>query len=139
MRTKVKLELSREMSLFQVTMMGVGMMIGAGVFVSTGIGVGVAGPGWILLAFALNGLLAYYYSHPKREKTEWKSKLVLNRETGEEPEGEPEKKIEKILCPTKGRSPPGKLAWDLVKRVAAEHDAEVTIMHVTGTHRKGKL
>ena len=59
MRTTVQPELSREMSLFQVTMMGVGMMIGAGVFVSTGIGVGVAGPGGILLAFALNGLLAF--------------------------------------------------------------------------------
>ena len=60
MRTEVKSELSREMSLFQVTMMGVGMMIGAGVFVSTGIGIGVAGPGGILLAFALNGLLALF-------------------------------------------------------------------------------
>jgi amino acid transporter len=35
------------------------MMIGAGVFVTTGIGIGVAGPGGILLAFALNGLLAF--------------------------------------------------------------------------------
>ena len=40
-------------------MMGVGMMIGAGVFVTTGIGIGVAGPGGILMAFALNGLLAF--------------------------------------------------------------------------------
>jgi len=47
------------MSLFQVTMMGVGMMIGAGVFVATGIGIGIAGPGGILLAFALNGFIAF--------------------------------------------------------------------------------
>jgi len=58
MSPPIKSELSREMSLFQVTMMGVGMMIGAGVFVATGIGIGIAGPGGILLAFALNGLLA---------------------------------------------------------------------------------
>jgi amino acid transporter len=54
-------------------------------------------------------------------------------------EGDPEKRIEKILCPTKGRGPHGKLAWDLVKRIAAEHNAEVTIMHVTGTDRKGTI
>ena len=59
MRTDITSELSKELSLFHVTMMGVGMMIGAGVFVATGIGVGVAGPGGILLAFALNGLLAF--------------------------------------------------------------------------------
>jgi len=47
------------MSLFQVTMMGAGMMIGAGVFVATGIGIGIAGPGGILVAFSLNGLLAF--------------------------------------------------------------------------------
>jgi amino acid transporter/nucleotide-binding universal stress UspA family protein len=57
--TPIKSELSRELSLFHITMMGVGMMIGAGVFVSTGIGIGVAGPGGILMAFALNGLLAF--------------------------------------------------------------------------------
>lgn len=56
---QIKSELSRELSLFHITMMGVGMMIGAGVFVTTGIGIGVAGPGGILLAFALNGLLAF--------------------------------------------------------------------------------
>jgi APA family basic amino acid/polyamine antiporter len=56
---QIRAELSRELSLFHITMMGVGMMIGAGVFVSTGIGIGVAGPGGILMAFALNGLLAF--------------------------------------------------------------------------------
>jgi len=59
MTMPVESELSRELSLFHITMMGVGMMIGAGVFVTTGIGIGVAGPGGILLAFALNGLLAF--------------------------------------------------------------------------------
>ncbi len=59
MKRTVESELSRELSLFHVTMMGVGMMIGAGVFVTTGIGIGVAGPGGILLAVAFNGLLAF--------------------------------------------------------------------------------
>lgn len=59
MKRPVESELSRELSLFHITMLGVGMMIGAGVFVTTGIGIGIAGPGGILLAFALNGLLAF--------------------------------------------------------------------------------
>jgi len=53
-------ELSRELGLFQLTMMGAGMMIGAGVFVATGIAIGKAGTGGILLAFALNGLIAIF-------------------------------------------------------------------------------
>jgi len=57
--TEIKSELSRELSLAHITLMGVGMMIGAGVFVATGIGIGIAGPGGILLAFALNGFLAF--------------------------------------------------------------------------------
>jgi APA family basic amino acid/polyamine antiporter len=52
--------LSRELGLFQLTMMGAGMMIGAGVFVATGIAIGQAGPGGILLAFALNGIIAIF-------------------------------------------------------------------------------
>lgn len=55
-------ELSRDLSMFHITMMGVGMMIGAGVFVSTGIGIGVAGPGGILIAFTFNGLIAFLSS-----------------------------------------------------------------------------
>ncbi|PRX32513.1 L-asparagine transporter-like permease [Orenia metallireducens] len=55
-------ELSRDLTLFQVTMMGVGMMIGAGVFVATGIAIGVSGPGGVLIAFILNGLLAFFSS-----------------------------------------------------------------------------
>lgn len=53
-------ELSRELSLFHVTMMGLGMMIGAGVFLGMGISIGKAGPGGMVLTFALNGLLAMF-------------------------------------------------------------------------------
>jgi len=51
--------LSREMSGFSVTMIGVGAMIGAGIFVLTGIAAGVAGPG-LILAFALNGIVTLF-------------------------------------------------------------------------------
>ncbi len=53
------MKLSRELSLFSVTMIGVGAMIGAGIFVLTGIAAGVAGPA-ILLAFLLNGIVALF-------------------------------------------------------------------------------
>jgi len=53
-------QLSRELGLFELIMMGAGMMIGAGVFVATGIAIGQAGSGGILLAFALNGLVAIF-------------------------------------------------------------------------------
>ena len=49
-------QLSRDLSLFHVTMIGVGAMIGAGIFVLTGIAAGYAGPA-LILAFALNGLV----------------------------------------------------------------------------------
>jgi amino acid transporter/nucleotide-binding universal stress UspA family protein len=49
--------LSRTLSLFTITMIGVGAMIGAGIFVLTGIAAGVAGAA-LVLAFALNGLVA---------------------------------------------------------------------------------
>ena len=52
--------LSRGLGVFQLTMMGAGMMIGAGVFVETGIAIGQSGAGGILLAFALNGLIAIF-------------------------------------------------------------------------------
>lgn len=51
-------ELSRELSLFHLTMMGLGMMIGAGVFVGMGRSIGIAGPGGAVLTFVMNGLLA---------------------------------------------------------------------------------
>jgi amino acid transporter/nucleotide-binding universal stress UspA family protein len=54
-----EIRLSREMSGFSVTMIGVGAMIGAGIFVLTGIAAGVAGPG-LLLAFGLNGVVTLF-------------------------------------------------------------------------------
>ncbi len=56
MQTEVRL--SREMRLIDITMIGVGAMIGAGIFVLTGIAAGVAGPG-LLVVFLLNGLVAF--------------------------------------------------------------------------------
>jgi len=53
----LEVRLSREMRLVDVTMIGVGAMIGAGIFVLTGIAAGVAGPA-LLLVFLLNGLVA---------------------------------------------------------------------------------
>ncbi len=52
-----EITLSRTLSLFTITMIGVGGMIGAGIFVLTGIAAGIAGPG-LVLAFLLNGLVA---------------------------------------------------------------------------------
>ncbi|MFH1416243.1 MAG: amino acid permease [Elusimicrobiota bacterium] len=51
-------ELSRELSLFHITMMGLGMMIGAGVFLGIGNSIYIAGPGGMLMTFALNGVIA---------------------------------------------------------------------------------
>ncbi len=56
---KSPMKLSRELSLFSVTMIGVGAMIGAGIFVLTGIAAGVAGPA-IIVAFLLNGVVALF-------------------------------------------------------------------------------
>ncbi|PWI47674.1 hypothetical protein CEE45_10430 [Candidatus Heimdallarchaeota archaeon B3_Heim] len=50
-------DLSRDMTVTQATMTGVGAMIGAGIFVLTGIVAGIAGPG-LLVAFAFNGVIA---------------------------------------------------------------------------------
>jgi amino acid transporter len=52
-----EVQLSRGMTLLDATMIGVGAMIGAGIFVLTGIAAGVAGPG-LLIAFCLNGPIA---------------------------------------------------------------------------------
>jgi amino acid transporter/nucleotide-binding universal stress UspA family protein len=49
--------LSRDLSLFDITMIGVGAMIGAGIFVLTGIAAGAAGPA-LIFAFALTGVVA---------------------------------------------------------------------------------
>lgn len=55
MTTEVRL--SREMRLLDITMIGVGAMIGAGIFVLTGIAAGVAGPA-LMVVFLLNGFVA---------------------------------------------------------------------------------
>jgi APA family basic amino acid/polyamine antiporter len=52
--------LSRELNLFHLTMMGVGMMIGAGAVIGMGLSVRTAGPGGTLVAFALDGLVALF-------------------------------------------------------------------------------
>ena len=59
-RPAISGELSRDLNLFHITMMGLGMMIGAGVFVGIGICMSGAGPGGLLVAFALNGLIALF-------------------------------------------------------------------------------
>ena len=52
-------ELSRSMSEFDITMIGVGAMIGAGIFVLIGIAAGEAGPG-VMLALVLNGVVTLF-------------------------------------------------------------------------------
>ncbi|MDP8957893.1 MAG: amino acid permease, partial [Actinomycetota bacterium] len=52
-------QLARTLGEFDITMIGVGAMIGAGVFVLTGIAAGVAGPA-LMLAFALNGVVTIF-------------------------------------------------------------------------------
>jgi amino acid transporter/nucleotide-binding universal stress UspA family protein len=54
---ETEVRLSREMSVMDVTLIGVGAMIGAGIFVLTGIAAGVAGPA-LMVAFVLNGIVA---------------------------------------------------------------------------------
>jgi amino acid transporter/nucleotide-binding universal stress UspA family protein len=52
-----EVRLSREMTLMDATLIGVGAMIGAGIFVLIGIAAGVAGPA-LLITFGLNGFVA---------------------------------------------------------------------------------
>jgi amino acid transporter/nucleotide-binding universal stress UspA family protein len=59
-KAHISSELSRELSLFHVTMMGLGMMIGAGVFLGIGNVIHIAGPGGVLLTFTLNGVIAIF-------------------------------------------------------------------------------
>jgi amino acid transporter/nucleotide-binding universal stress UspA family protein len=54
--SRVEVSLSRDLRLFDITMIGVGAMIGAGIFVLTGIAAGEAGPA-LVLAFLLNGVV----------------------------------------------------------------------------------
>ena len=51
--------LSRNLNLFTITMIGIGGMIGAGIFVLTGIAAGIAGPA-LILAFVLNGIVTSF-------------------------------------------------------------------------------
>jgi amino acid transporter/nucleotide-binding universal stress UspA family protein len=53
---ETEVSFARDLGLFDATMIGIGAMIGAGIFVLTGIAAGEAGPA-ALLAFALNGLV----------------------------------------------------------------------------------
>ncbi len=57
--SEAHVELSRDLSLFDITMIGVGAMIGAGIFVLTGIAAGEAGPA-LILSFALNGIVTIF-------------------------------------------------------------------------------
>ena len=54
-----EITLSRDLGLFTITMIGVGGMIGAGIFVLTGIAAGVAGPA-LVLVFLLNGIITSF-------------------------------------------------------------------------------
>jgi amino acid transporter/nucleotide-binding universal stress UspA family protein len=58
-RAASEITLSRSLSLLDVTMIGVGAMIGAGIFVLTGIASGKAGPA-LVLAFLLNGIVTTF-------------------------------------------------------------------------------
>jgi amino acid transporter len=58
MASETRTELSRDLGLFTITMVGVGAMIGAGIFVLTGIAAGTAGPA-LILAFAANGVVTF--------------------------------------------------------------------------------
>jgi amino acid transporter/nucleotide-binding universal stress UspA family protein len=51
--------LSRDLGLFDIAMIGVGAMIGAGIFVLTGVAAGEAGPA-LILAFLLNGIVTTF-------------------------------------------------------------------------------
>ncbi len=55
----VKVALSRELTFFDITMIGIAGMIGAGIFALTGIASGIAGPA-ILLVFLFNGMIATF-------------------------------------------------------------------------------
>jgi amino acid transporter len=56
---EAEVELRRDMGLFSATMIGIGAMIGAGIFALTGIAAGQAGPA-ALFAFALNGVVTLF-------------------------------------------------------------------------------
>ncbi len=53
----IEVSLSRELTLFDITAIGIAGMIGAGIFALTGIAAGIAGPA-LILTFLLNGIVA---------------------------------------------------------------------------------
>jgi amino acid transporter/nucleotide-binding universal stress UspA family protein len=55
-QSRQEITLSRDLKLLDITMIGIGGMIGAGIFVLTGIAAGEAGPA-LVLAFLFNGLV----------------------------------------------------------------------------------
>ncbi len=57
--SNTSVQLARHLGLFEATMIGVGAMIGAGIFVLTGIAVGNSGPAAII-AFGLNGVVTLF-------------------------------------------------------------------------------
>lgn len=59
---ETEIRLSWEMSLMDATLIGVGAMIGAGIFVLIGIAAGVAGPA-LLITFMLNGYNSPAHRH----------------------------------------------------------------------------
>ncbi len=59
---------ARDLRLFDATMIGVGAMIGAGIFVLTGIAAGEAGPASIL-SFALSGVVTLLTAFACNSKT----------------------------------------------------------------------
>jgi amino acid transporter len=54
---KIEVKLNRDLGFFDITMIGIAGMIGAGVFALTGIAAGVAGPA-LIFAFLFNGIIA---------------------------------------------------------------------------------
>ena len=58
-QTSPPVQLARHLGLFEATMIGVGAMIGAGIFVLTGMAAGNAGPA-ALIAFGLNGVITLF-------------------------------------------------------------------------------
>ena len=56
-RSADEIKLRRSFGLFSAVMLGIGAIIGAGIFVLSGIAAGEAGPAF-LLALALNGIAA---------------------------------------------------------------------------------
>jgi amino acid transporter/nucleotide-binding universal stress UspA family protein len=58
-KTSEKVTFARDLTTFDATMIGVGALIGAGIFVLTGMAAGIAGPASIL-AFALNGVVTLF-------------------------------------------------------------------------------